>query len=105
MKKIVAVLCLLGALVLFTSAASLYRITLVWDLPSEPSQIEDSWKLYRHVAGGTYTILATIDPTIFTYADNTVQKNKTYFYVITAVRGTEESPYSNEASGVGIRVN
>ncbi len=86
------------------AAAPVYQIHVAWDVPDVPSQIEDNWKLYRKVQGGTYTVLALLDPTVFEYTDQAVHKHTLYFYVITAVRGVEESPFSNEVSSIGTRV-
>jgi hypothetical protein len=72
-------------------------LSLAWDLPPVPSQLEDAWGLYRKREMGSYSLLALLDPTTFRYTDPTVQRNKSYCYTITAIRGSEESPPSNEA--------
>lgn len=51
--------------------------------------------------GGPYTLLtATPLTAATTYVDSTVVASQTYFYVVTALVGTEQSAYSVEAKAV-----
>jgi fibronectin type 3 domain-containing protein len=57
--------------------------------------------VYRsQVSGGPYTQISCSSSPITTYTDLTVQGGKTYFYVVTAVAGTQESAFSNETKAV-----
>lgn len=46
-----------------------------------------------------YTLQVTL-PTATSYADGTVTAGTTYFYVVKAQKGTQESAYSNQASAM-----
>ncbi len=94
----VALCVLLLLLSLVTHAAPpASQIQLAWDVPAVPSQLEEAWGLYRKVGTDAYVLLARLDPTLFSHTDPTVRRNQTYCYRITAIRGTDESPPSNEA--------
>lgn len=74
-----------------------HKVTLTWTASSSPDVI--GYCVYRStVPGGPYTELAgPIDGT--QYVDNTVSAGETYYYVATAVNGTDaESNYSNQAT-------
>lgn len=56
--------------------------------------------VYRaQTSGGPYTQLACPAPST-SYIDTTVLSGQTYFYVVTAVAGTQESAFSNEVKTV-----
>ncbi len=51
--------------------------------------------------GGPYGRLNAAVIPVLTYIDDTVERGKTYYYVVTAVRANSvESPYSNQATAV-----
>ena len=72
-----------------------HSVTLTWNA----SQNAASYNIYRStVHGGPYVRLASgIVST--TYTDIQTTHNKTLYYVTTAVSGSNESGYSNEAVG------
>jgi fibronectin type 3 domain-containing protein len=58
------------------------------------------YKVYRgSAAGGPYTLLRSLGA-VTSYTDNTVVSGQTYYYVVTAVGTSAESPYSNQAQAV-----
>jgi fibronectin type 3 domain-containing protein len=71
-------------------------VTLTWSA----SQNATSYNLYRGTAhGGPYIEVASgLIQT--TYVDAQVTHNQTLYYVATAVNGSNESGYSNEATAV-----
>jgi hypothetical protein len=89
---------LLCILLFLLSAAPLRQVTLGWNPPLDTSQVNDSWALYRATGTGTYILLVLIDPSLFQYTDTTVQRHKTYTYVITTISGMQESAFSNAVS-------
>jgi fibronectin type 3 domain-containing protein len=71
-------------------------VTLNWN-PSAGSV--DGYNLYRGtVSGGPYTRINSALDTSTTAVDNTVISGQTYYYVVTAVAGSKESAYSNQAT-------
>jgi hypothetical protein len=80
------------------------QVALSWDAVSTA----DSYKVYRgSTSGGPYSVLASA-LTSNQYTDTGVVNGNTYYYVVTAVNGSGESSYSNEASATPtaiIRIN
>ncbi|MHA1978507.1 MAG: fibronectin type III domain-containing protein [Candidatus Hodarchaeales archaeon] len=74
------------------------QVSLNWLLPSNDGGFAIThYRVYRATtSGGSYTNLA--NSTGLSYIDNTVTNGITYFYNVTAVTVTGESPSSNEAS-------
>lgn len=55
-------------------------------------------KVYRSTtSGGPYSLVTTLSPTT-TYTNSGLTSGTTYYYVVTAVNGSGESVYSNQAS-------
>jgi chitinase len=56
-------------------------------------------RIYRSMtSGGPYTLIATINAAT-SYSDRGLERNTTFFYVVTAINGSgAESAYSNQAS-------
>ena len=73
-----------------------HSVTLTWNA----SQNTTSYNIYRGTAsGGPYLkVVSGIAST--TYTDVQVTHSQTLYYVTTAVNGSNESCYSNEASAV-----
>jgi len=57
------------------------------------------------VAGGPYTILATVSSTITTYQDTDVSQGTNHCYVVSALIGANESPFSKEVCTVDAGTN
>ena len=73
-----------------------HSVTLAWNA----SQNATSYNIYRGTAsGGPYTKVASAIVST-TYTDVQVTHNQTLYYVTTAVNGSHESGYSNEATAV-----
>jgi fibronectin type 3 domain-containing protein len=71
-------------------------VVLAWD-PSTSSSVI-GYHIYRATApGGPYTKLTVTTVPGTSYADTTVQRGGTYYYVATTVSDSSESTYSNEA--------
>lgn len=70
---------------------------LNWKIDQDSNQFQ---VLRGTTSGGPYTALNTAaNPIVGTaYVDTTVAPGKTYFYVVRAMKGTEVSGFSNEAS-------
>ena len=59
------------------------------------------YKVYRStVNGGPYALVSLTPVTGTTYVDATVQGGLTYYYVVTAVAGSNESGYSTQVTAV-----
>jgi hypothetical protein len=59
------------------------------------------YNFYRStVTGGPYTLQTTMPATACNWTDNTVAFSTTYYYVATALNGSSESAYSNQATAV-----
>jgi fibronectin type 3 domain-containing protein len=75
-------------------------ITLIWTPSTSTDVIQQ--RIYRSLtSGGPYTQIATItNNTTNTYTDVGLTNGTTYYYVVRAYDGTNESANSNEASAV-----
>ena len=80
-------------------AALAHSVLLSW-APSTSTVI--GYNSYSSsVSGGPYAKLNTLPVATTSYADNTVQSGKTYYYVVTAVDSNNlESAFSNEISAI-----
>ena len=66
---------------------------------ASPSPGIAGYNVYRaKISNGAYVLLNQALITETTYADNTIESDQTYFYVVTAVdNNNNESAFSNEA--------
>ena len=80
---------------LAASASSCSEVALSW---TDNSDNEEHFVVERAKKGGTYSILATLDPDTTEYTDSTVEGGKIYYYRVKAVNGAGDSEYSNEAN-------
>jgi len=72
-------------------------VTLTWNA----SDGATGYNVYRGtVQGGPYGTPLCSGTVNLTCRDSTVQKNRTYYYVVTAYNANGESGYSNEAQAV-----
>jgi hypothetical protein len=79
-----------------TFGSGSHNVTLTWT--ASTSTGVTGYNVYRAtVSGGPYTKINTALVTS-PFLDDMVQLSTTYFYVATAVAGSNESSYSNEAS-------
>lgn len=79
-----------------TASRKAGRINLSWTQSTGSGLTANN--VYRSTtSGGPYTKIATLSPTT-TYGDTGLTTGTTYYYVVTAVNGSGESAYSNQAS-------
>jgi hypothetical protein len=89
------VLTVLFLSLLFATAASA-AVTLEWD-PNDPAP--EGYRLFRRIDGATYDYTAPLGTVTGTrYVDDTITAGETYFYVVRAYEGDNESGDSNEVS-------
>jgi Fibronectin type III domain len=82
---------------LTVTPASSSQINLSW---TDQSTNETGFQVERKTgAGGTYGQIATAAANTTTYSDNGLAEGTTYVYRVRAVNATDNSAYSNEASG------
>jgi hypothetical protein len=72
-----------------------HSVSLSWGASTTPSV---TYNLYRSVSSGAGYALVASALTALTYTDTTVVSGTTYYYVVTAFDGTNESAYSNQAT-------
>jgi hypothetical protein len=79
-------------------ASSTNFVYLVWDPPLlQGGTTITAYRVYRSTTSGTYgTFLAETSLPLF--LDSLVVSGETYYYVVTAVNGVDESPSSNEVT-------
>jgi len=65
---------------------------------SDNSNNESGFKIERKESGGTYSEIATVPTNTTTYADTTVQAQKTYYYRVRAYNAYGNSSYTNEVN-------
>jgi hypothetical protein len=81
---------------LFCATAANAAVTLEWD-PNDPSP--DGYRLFRRLDGEDYNYSDPLgDVTGTRYVDGTIAAGETYFYVVRAYEGENESGDSNEVS-------
>ena len=74
-----------------------HTVDLSWNVSADAV----GYNVYRGtVSGGPYTMINTSLDSTTTYTDSTVASGQTYYYVTTAVNGSQESGYSNQATAV-----
>jgi chitinase len=77
--------------------AHAHTVTLTWTASTTPGVT--GYNVYRSTtATGAYTKLTTAPVTASPYTDSSVIAGSTYYYVTTALAGSIESGYSNQAS-------
>jgi fibronectin type 3 domain-containing protein len=83
----------------FTAVGQVHTATASW---VASTSVVSGYNVYRGtVSGGPYTKLNGSFIAALSYADTTVQRGQTYFYVTTAVDGSgNESVFSNEVTAV-----
>jgi fibronectin type 3 domain-containing protein len=78
---------------------TVHQASLVWT-QSTSSGVTGNCVYRSQVSGGPYTQLACSSTPSTSYVDSTVVGGQTYYYVVTALDGTEESAYSNQVQAV-----
>ena len=74
------------------------KVLLSW--AASTSSNVTGYKVHRGTSpGGPYSVISTFGVST-SYTDNDVQSGKTYYYVVTAVSGSAESTYSNQAQAI-----
>jgi fibronectin type 3 domain-containing protein len=88
------------ALVLFTVPVfATHTVQLTWTHSSSAGVT--GYNVYRGgVSGGPYQVIASGVGYVTTYTDTNVLSGSTYYYVVTAIAGSAESIYSNQATAV-----
>ena len=75
-----------------------HTVSLSWNASS--SSNVSGYKVYRRTSSnGSYSVISTQGVTT-SYTDKDVQSGQTYFYVVTALSGSGESGYSNQAQAI-----
>ena len=94
MRYVLSLLCLLVPLLAEAQSAT---VTLLWEY-NLPATGQDAFNVYRKTGQtGTYGAkLASVGPTLRTYADVSATIGQVLCYVVRAAQGTAESPNSNE---------
>ena len=73
-----------------------HYVKLTWTDSTSPGVL--AYDIYRGtLSGGPYSEIATVSGVRTRYIDQSVAAGQTYYYVATAVTGTGQSGYSNEA--------
>jgi hypothetical protein len=81
------------------TSTGIHSVSLTW--AASASAGVAGYSVYRSTsAGGPYNLLSS-GVSATSYSDNTVQSGVTYYYVVSAVDGSNNaSPYSNQAQAV-----
>jgi len=89
-----------------TSTISSSSISLIWEVPTTLGGTSlTGFKVYRKLASdSTYTILATVDPSVVVYSDNTVSSGVKYNYVVSSSNSIGDSPYSDSIEIIAMSV-
>ena len=78
-----------------SATADNLQITLIWNAADGAT----SYSIKRsETSGGPYTAISSVTGSATTFTDIDVIKDKTYYYVVSAIVSGTESPNSNEAS-------
>lgn len=80
---------------LLAAAASSARVDLTW---TDTSAAEDGFSIQRSADGSTFTEIATVAPNVTTYADLTVNGDRTYYYRVAGWNAGGLGAYSNTAA-------
>lgn len=81
------------------AAPTIHQVTLNWT-QSTGSGLTANCVYRSQTAGGPYSQISCSSSPQVSYVDTSVVGGQTYFYVITAVAGTQESAFSNEVKAV-----
>ena len=82
------------------AASSTTGLYLTWTASPQDPGCVSSYEVSRSAtAGGTYSVIATVDKSILNYTDTTAEVGATYYYKLRAKSGSDFSPYTAEASG------
>ncbi len=80
---------------LSASALNSFTVEVVWD---DNANDEDGFELQKQLFNGTFITIASPGPNETTFIDDKgLEAGKTYYYRVRSLRGTDNSPYSNEA--------
>jgi fibronectin type 3 domain-containing protein len=72
-----------------------HQVALTWTQSTTPGITSNN--VYRGTAsGGPYSLIYSSSTAITAYTDTAVTGGSTYYYVVTALIGSEESGYSNQ---------
>ena len=72
-----------------------HQVALTWTQSTTPGIKSNN--VYRGTtSGGPYSLIYSSTSAITAYTDTTVTGGSTYYYVVTALIGSEESAYSNQ---------
>jgi phosphodiesterase/alkaline phosphatase D-like protein len=81
---------------LAASAVNAFKIQLTWD---DMASDEDGYEIEVKAWNGKWVKTATVGADVTVYTDNLgLDPLKTYTYRVRAFRGSDKSPYSNEAA-------
>ena len=80
---------------LSATANSCSEVALSW---TDNADNEDHFVVERKEAGGTYSVIATLDPDTTAYTDSSATAETTYYYRVKATNSIGDSSYSNEAN-------
>jgi fibronectin type 3 domain-containing protein len=90
-------LAILATVSAFAQAGAQHSCTLNWTQSTTPGITSNN--LYRgSVSGGPYMLVNSSSSPSTSYVDTSVTASTTYYYVVTALVGTEESLYSMQAT-------
>lgn len=79
-------------------------VNLTWTLSSDDGSKVTGYRVYRSTtSGGPYDLIGSVNAGVNNYTDATATTGVTYYYVVRATDGTNESSNSNEASAVSAR--
>lgn len=81
------------------AAPTVHQASLSW-AQSSSSGLTGNCVYRGTVSGGPYSQLTCSSSPVTSYIDTTVVGGATYYYVVTAVNGTEESAFSNQVQAV-----
>jgi flagellar hook assembly protein FlgD len=76
-------------------------VKLTWQ---DNSSNESGFKIERKLAGGSYSVVATLGSNVVTYTDNGLQPATTYYYRVCSYNSYGNSSYSNEVVAVTLVV-
>lgn len=79
-------------------------VTLSWTLSPDDRSKVTGYRVYRSTtSGGPYELIGSVNAGVGSYADTSAVTGTTYYYVVRATDGTNESVNSNEVSALSFR--